>query len=310
MRPVRFVTTQNSKERPEVVWHYTSVDSLVGIVQGREVWASARSSMNDRSEMTYDKLLLKAVVGRLDEEGWLRDGVARPPDAETRAFLDEVLAIADKGAPGLGVVAVSASTERDKLSQWVHYAGAGGVSIGFDANAVMVPLDHFSKDQGPGWPTQGFGWMRLEYQREQQESAVRDALEVVLRAASDEGAGSRSARIEVQGWSLLTSLQHMKHPAYAEESEIRHFPPSFGGERMRFRTRGFDVVAYAPLISQQSRGPDLSERAPLAIREVVCGPALPARSLYNIRALLNANELESVPVTHSMIPYVPTGVGG
>lgn len=307
MRVGNFVTVRNSNERPDIAWHYTSVEALVSIVTGREIWASLRASMNDLSELTYDKELLERVLQSLDDEEWPEREGSGAPNVREREFLDSVVEHVKKGTSGLGSTALSASTDPDKLSQWVHYAGPGGVAIGLDTNAVLVPPGHFDGQSLGAWPVHGFGWMRLRYDLKEQEQGLREALLKVVSAAGDESAGPRDDRIDVQVWSVLNSLQHMKHPAYREESEIRHFAPAMGGEVMRYRARNNEVVAYSTLISQGSAGPSLAERQPLAIRGVVCGPAVPVRGIASIEALLAANGLAGVEVRSSSIPYVPSG---
>ena len=44
------VTQISSKDRPDIIWHYTNRDTLFKILETREIWSTHVSCLNDTSE--------------------------------------------------------------------------------------------------------------------------------------------------------------------------------------------------------------------------------------------------------------------
>src|SRR5436309_1012432 len=58
--------------RGEIIYHYTNLEALHGIVTGGTLWASDVRLMNDRAELTYALEQMRAAVAAT-KEGLLRD---------------------------------------------------------------------------------------------------------------------------------------------------------------------------------------------------------------------------------------------
>ena len=100
--------------QPPPLFHYTTADGLFGILRSDELRASSYAFMNDRSEFTYGANLLRAVI----EER------ARSPLGETdQDYYEAILRSRNPIVSDLYLVCFCA--ERDLLSQWRGYGGAG-----------------------------------------------------------------------------------------------------------------------------------------------------------------------------------------
>jgi hypothetical protein len=107
------------KSWPDTLYHYTSAQALLGILQSRKLWLSGRWNLNDSNE---------GVVF-----------CERPREYATEKGSDEarVGAIVDRLSELESYVACF-SAKRDLLSQWRGYANQGaGVCIGFEPNMLI-----------------------------------------------------------------------------------------------------------------------------------------------------------------------------
>ena len=53
----------------EVIYHYTDAHGLLGIVQGRQLWASNAAFLNDSTELTYIREVLAEVAENPETSG-------------------------------------------------------------------------------------------------------------------------------------------------------------------------------------------------------------------------------------------------
>ena len=100
---------------PDVVYHYTSMEVLLSIVEHKQLWATSIRYLNDVRERD---LYLEAVRQRLPN--FLPDSESVLTDLDESSSFAELPFI------------VSFSTEKDSLPQWRSYCPNGnGVAIGF-----------------------------------------------------------------------------------------------------------------------------------------------------------------------------------
>ena len=110
------------------LYHYTSIDGFMSIMQNRDFWISNIHYMNDSQEFENGKSICKKVIKeRMENEA-----------AEFRPFFDKLLQICDENAStgfnsihNRDIFALSFCGDGDVLTQWQFY-GSGGISIGFE----------------------------------------------------------------------------------------------------------------------------------------------------------------------------------
>jgi hypothetical protein len=110
-----------------VIYHYTTLDALLSIVQHSALWATHIRYMNDTSEQNvlWDRLR-KAAESRLENE-----------HGPNREWLSEVLQ-ATEDPEQTEVFAVCFSKDGgNRLSQWRGYSQGRGVSIGFNIGSLQ-----------------------------------------------------------------------------------------------------------------------------------------------------------------------------
>ncbi len=119
---------QYIRTQPETpVYHYTSLASLLSIVESRQIWSSHFASLNDDAEFRYALELVYQLCQQMLKSG------AMPWNTHLGYFLDNFSRLS---RPDLFVF--SFSEMPDLLSQWRAYApGGDGVSIGLDPESVI-----------------------------------------------------------------------------------------------------------------------------------------------------------------------------
>jgi hypothetical protein len=109
---------------------------IQGIVSNHELWASRIDFLNDASELSYSRDLLRMRLDHFRQQ---------LNDAEARRLLDFLEASdPDFVRKYFGVYAIALSNKDDDLSQWRGYSGGlGGYCIGFELTNVGLATSIF-----------------------------------------------------------------------------------------------------------------------------------------------------------------------
>jgi Protein of unknown function (DUF2971) len=198
---------------PETLYHYTSQNGLIGIVNSKRMRASSLRYLNDSAEFNYAIGLVRTLLADRS--------VSEPAYTELfrqlQARLD-TLARAD-------FFVTSFSEASDSLSQWRAYSGEGtGFSMGFAGLSLFRSA-----------LSQGFSLHRCEYGTEHQVQTLWRWIRLT------------SGRLEKQGLDecvndclrgIMGIGPRLKHPAFADEQEWR-----LVGEPAKSRTVRFRLVS-------------------------------------------------------------------
>lgn len=117
---------------PDVIFHYTSADAFLSIIDRSELWASNALYLNDAAELEIGISIYQGII-----EG------AR--QAKGGSHSDRVSSIFDSSPGLIGMIRKSSnyvcclSAEGNQLSQWRAYSGNGlGYSIGFSCEGIRT----------------------------------------------------------------------------------------------------------------------------------------------------------------------------
>jgi hypothetical protein len=276
------------RQPPEVLYHYTTQSGLLGIVNGREIWASHTQYLNDVREF-------KHAVNVVEEE--LFNMKLGPPHHDKRELLNEMEEGLKGGIEGINVCVCSFSAAGDVLSQWRAYGGgASGFSIGFSGALLRAVSDEMN-----------FWLVPVLYDEDEQRAIVRTLLEDVLaenlrRRTQSTADGNREPG-QPPGGNLVAYLNRyapiLKHKSFSEECEWRIVsrPLFCSHERFGYRAGASMLVPYF-------RIPLGSEQRPFGIEEIIVGPTPhPEQSIRSVKGLLTAHDLEKTRVRSSEAPY-------
>lgn len=247
--------------RSTSVWHYTNAAGLLGIVTGRELWASSPIALNDSAEVEYGISIFTEVWRNFDKSG----------------LSPEVVKLASYFLDGEAVllrvrefVILSASKEPDLLNQWQGYSTGTGYAIELATHwplAVVVP-DSFEG----GVPPRG-GWFDVIYDVRSQARIAQKVIAHCLTYIAPSKSGEIGVYPMFSHLIAMTSAR-FKHPAFLAEKEVRFIQPQFPDVVSNFRLARDRIVPFMRL--RRSDNPfalESSVRSSLPIVAVMIGPA-------------------------------------
>jgi hypothetical protein len=260
-------------EPREPVYHYITIEGVIGICKSRTIWATDVLYMNDTSEYVYS--------GRIIEE------VAKAYAARHPGFEGYQWACHQNPLDlGLHVYASCFCEEKDLLSQWRSYARQGtGYAIEFSWAKLRNKF-----------PRNRIG--RVEYTQHTQNEILNQVVASLAGGVLDE-CSDQEAFARIAGGlanALLTIRAFLKSAAFREEREWRVI--AFHGTDIReelYRPSNNLLVPYCAL--------QLGDPDDLPIAKIIIGPSLhPKAAEHSLRRFLDKIGLTGVGIDVSPIP--------
>jgi len=245
---------------PDVVYHYTSMDTLLKIVESGSVWATNIRYLNDVLERRHC----------LDE---VRRFMSAPPHGRDRAKLLSLLDENEENEKAFSYLpfVASFSEERDSLSQWRSYCpGGNGVSIGFRTESLLKGFVGDPKEAGNPSdgkpkrkviylpPTVSFG--PVEYLGKDNRAQIdqlltramieAEKMEINQRDADDSWGESDEWDEDDLLYRAIDKYASMtKHFSFASENEYRLLATTMGGndKSIKYRSSSSTLIPYIPI---------------------------------------------------------------
>jgi hypothetical protein len=250
-----------------IIYHYTTISGLLGIVSNSELWASDCRFLNDGSELSYANDIFWDEVKKLNLRpiGDCEGGGYRLPFSVLRLFRMYITCFCTNG---------------DQLSQWRGYGEDQGYSLGFSSAKLIK---------------QGLGTIvPVQYGISNPSEYFKEELKDAPTPTAHPGVYDYHA----SEW-FLPRIARVKHPGFAEEKEWRLLKqlPEYevnGPESdIRFRSSSMGPIPYLTLPFKKH-----------CLREIVIGPGGKAESRESaVRNLLDHYNFEKVRIRLSKIPY-------
>lgn len=206
-----------------VLYHYTTLDALHGIVKEGALWASDLRHMNDRAELWYALQNMYSLALKL----WGQSKNSQP-----------LRAIFDPGSVAQFIVCLSQS--RDQLSQWRAYGRRIGVSIAFE----RMHLAHAASARSGTL-------VDCAYRPPEEFDALQSDIVALLESLSKPSALNKDGELidmTLQDELTQRAIQiatSIKHPSFFEEQEVRLvFPMQSYSEDLQFRSSPQSLTPY------------------------------------------------------------------
>lgn len=296
--------TKEIKDGPgELLWHYGTWETLKGIAETRELWASHANYLNDSSELAYG---LSSIVKQLEKY----------PALKTLRQFDFT---APKPSDSPYIVSLTAAF--DSLSQWKGYAGATpSFAIALDQRALtenlkdfpvllqrcIYDIDEINVALRPFEELLATRYARLDEEKARSDAAPPGGPGWTPRVRIDNARGIAKSAVL---YRLLALAPTIKHPKFFEEREYRLVVDHSIAKRevldrsnkaKGFHLKGTLVVPHATLPLEYTAK---NERRDLPIVAVMVGPtAHPLLTVETVRQLLEPLE-KKFAVTRTKIPF-------
>ena len=271
---------------PEKLWHYTSSEGLLGIIQNHSLRFSDTSFVNDGSELAYGFSVFREIAENYKET----------LSQDHKHLGDDVIAGTENILNRSGAVVFCMSEKPNVLNQWRDY-GADIVPycIGLSVNGIQ--------------PTEGFDFtaylIKIIYDQKTQQDLMAALMSSIYSSAKKiEGFGTLSdndAKPYIEGAAIQFAglILHYKNPAFEAEQEWRlvaHFQLLLNQVKPGYRTSNLGVV---PFFDWHRSGTDKL----LPITDVIVGPSPYGMvSEYALKGFLDQNGYGSANTFYSQIP--------
>jgi hypothetical protein len=282
-------------EQSGLIYHYTSLEGLIGIVQDDCLWLTDYSYLNDPKELVYGSDLIKTAIQEM------MPSISCEQSKDILENWQENISdwIELREYSPIRVCLASFSSLADDLSQWRAY---GMISIGFcpqelkyHANGAILNEVIYDEPE------------QLRFAKFYLCHILSSCLEGLKHSNEPGVISSIYKDVEI----LVELMAFVKHSSYTSEREVRLMyaeninMATFylnGKKKKKFRVSGERIIPY--MDSTQLAGPEFDrKRLKSAIKEVLIGPSSDPLAYRGIRELLNEHGLSNVKITNSAIPY-------
>ncbi len=203
-----------------VLYHYTTLNGLKGILQTKSLWCTDTSSLNDPMELRYGK---KLITDKLNEIIEIEENML------IKDLLSELIGYVNVFDTNLYRVFIACFCEDDNLlSQWRAYAGKGvGYNIGFNFSSDTK----FSHHQENISDESHIILRKIIYDPVKQDEVISRSINNIIEEAKrvEESLLGRSGLPDA--WSSQAALEavnilfdvimSLKNPVFEEEKEWR-----------------------------------------------------------------------------------------
>jgi hypothetical protein len=219
-------------EPPPQLYHYTTKEAFLGILQSRCLWASHILYQNDRTEVLHTVEILKETLKRRFGEKWKDEYVE---------LLSDFLKIS--------VFTVSFSEKVDDLNQYRGYARSNpGFCVGFNTDYLKSFHVSTVNDDSPDWSCR---LEKCDYNENEQEKSIDKIIdENIGDVKNPEDKNIKSELAENLFFRIREKSQIYKSAAFIDEQEWRLIisPKRTGTDpRIRERIKGSFFMPYFPI---------------------------------------------------------------
>ncbi|MFZ1084154.1 MAG: DUF2971 domain-containing protein [Terracidiphilus sp.] len=317
--------------KPDLLYHYTTQEGLLGILEKQKIWASHLQYLNDKSEgHIFSKLLLDELNQRTTtgpEEPLSQLGMYAQlmmlsidqPKSQIQGAYKDVLDLGKKAFSWIAnqdTFVASFSERGDLLSQWRAYSGeTGGYSIAFTRSYLKSVGVHFLESRKESFYEDSNPLAACQYcDKREEESLIREIGRILDSYVTEANQANWQAIPErEEGFRILGAIskKHFfplskrraitKDQAFSEEAEWRLV---FQLERTgttdsepKFRLGRSMPIPYFNV--------DLTwENQALDIHKIIVGPCPhPFEAAKSVERLLRKQGVRKFEVKNSKIPY-------
>jgi hypothetical protein len=217
---------------PEIIYHYTTADGLLGILKGSSLWCTHFSYLNDAAEATYAR---RVFCDALE---------ATPKDSPRRLIAEAVLArlepLLTRGDAWTSLFTASFSEVEDDLSQWRAYSAAGArYAIGFDRARLEAAGEAL-----------GFKLRRICYKKETAFERLNPFIEELftkIPALPPTGHVGILTIVPIMGKALEAEGPWLKHAKFEAEKEWRLATTTYTQDQVALRPGKSYLIPYIAL---------------------------------------------------------------
>jgi Protein of unknown function (DUF2971) len=273
----------------ELVYHYTGISGLLGIIEKKVIWATDAWYKNDALEATYALDLIEEYLNGRQE-------VPSPGQLTARVAWQQIQHISNDPTSMSRSYIVCFSKKADQLGQWRAYGRPRGFSIGFRRRALLDLAGEVHTNADANLREVVY---RHDVQLGQLEAKFNQTVATFRSPPTNETDALTPALSFIADAGLIAPA--FKHSDFEEEAEVRLQLYQYEADiaaPLEFRESAAGLTPYIsiPLTSSSIQARDV-------IKEVGIGPqGNPGEAQRAVRQLLDRRELREARVWQSKVP--------
>ena len=278
------------------IYHYTTAEALISILEGSTLYATNVKFMNDTTELEYPISLLRKTIDETVHDP--NPGVNQAiKDYYNQTIVPRMIEVAERQ------FILSFSFDKDSLHLWNYYSRDDGYAIGFDLPGLHAALHgkFLQLHDGKGFNYETFSIHNgiVIYEKEAQEEFFKltvRKMNILLKLFVSNPKGDINAKLSERimdvVYVLRSAIYNMKFEPNYIEKEFRFVViPDKGFPGPSFRNRAGLIVPFVKIGGSS-----------LPIRQIIIGPKVRDQMAKNgIDAILRRQNLTDVSVQVSSI---------
>ena len=277
-----------------ILYHYTSVEGMIGIIESNVIFATSFPFLNDSSEIVYGRRLAKNI---------LINKITTEKDDITKKIYEECLNL--NGVDKKRIYITCFCEKGNLLSQWRGYGQSGnGFSVGLESNKMNRMYRKSPYDE--------VYVKKVIYDLKTQTKTINKYLEhAVMYAKSKKITDIAEIKkiAKLTDWEIDKHSAFFKDEAFSEEKEWRAvYYGSSKGESLetKFRGKSNRIVDYKEFSFSPDALEDLPYKDKLPLKKIFCGPGVDHESqIVVIKELLKSRgyDYNNIDIEYSTIPF-------
>lgn len=287
-------------QTPQVLYHYTDIGGVIGIINDNAMRATDSRFMNDRTDCIYGIMLAKKI---------LTNKMLKEEDTEKAQYFRDCLEQLETETSDVlskKTFLICLSEKGNLLSQWRGYAKD---TQGFSIGLKREELDR-TRRRDEGWSVI---LKKIDYDEASQQQTIVDILDALYSKGKELGEPIDEIA-HVASVALSYSSAFIKDPAYTEEAEWRIVlfsrRPGSSDYKLKFRMRRHTLIPYINFdflpgeTDQTKQEISKAEKCTLPISEIICGPNADIETVdISLPMFLSESGLEDISLIKSGIPH-------
>ena len=283
------------------LYHYTTANGLIGIINSNCLWATSAIFLNDSNEIKYGLDLISQTL--IEYSNNISDTILK------RLIKKTLQALNNPRYLSLDIYITCFSEKPDQLSQWKGFANQGsGFSVGFDSKELF-----FNKRS---YPYVLCSLKKVKYDEIIQKNILVKDLNsfyeklIKIKPEFYKYESLEDEASSVLAYSLFKHSIYFKHKAFEEENEWRIVTPdlsTFNGIRnkeaviVKFMSNNNNIIPYIEL-KLKPKHSSFRNKQKLPIDEIIIGPKISFEiNKKSVLKILDHNGFKEIKITNSEI---------
>ncbi|AIE59046.1 DUF2971 domain-containing protein [Bacillus methanolicus] len=141
---------RDTNQTKKVLYHYTSLDRFMGMIENNNLWMSKGNFLNDSSELIYIEKIANDTIKKLEDRIIEKYGNSESEALLRIDFLKQLRVAIEKFIHDITiddfeVYVLSLTQNQDSLTLWYHYSKGDGYNIGFSTDALIDKMNAVKK---------------------------------------------------------------------------------------------------------------------------------------------------------------------